>query len=180
MGALTREAVIAALDAEGEKSIEDRLAELTKTDDGNQLTEAEKKAKEEADAKTAADAKAKEEADAKAAADAAADTDKPGIVTLTAAQFAELQTEAKAGAAAAVTIDKARREQIVKSAFSAGKIARTEQEQWLKALEKDEEGTKTLLSSLQPRFAVTEIGDDAPTNLSDAYTKAEEEFINSL
>jgi len=183
MPGLTKEQVLAALDAEGDKSIEDRLAELTTVEE----TDEEKAAREKAEAdQAAAEQAAKDKADADAAAAAAAsggddEGEKPGTVTLSAAQFAALSDGATKGTEVAKILDGQRRDKLANDAFRAGKITKTELTEWRKALDRDEAGTTTLLSTLTPRFSTQEIGDDAaPTELAEGEAQAVNSWLDTV
>lgn len=114
--------------------------------------------KEAADKKAADDAAAaaKAEEDAKIAALAAGDT-----VTLTTAQFQELLQGAQAGRSALAAQETDRRDRIVQTAFSQGRIHRNDLTKYRDLLDKDEAAVTSLLSGLTPIFPVTEIGSDA-------------------
>ncbi|KWW97408.1 hypothetical protein LI90_4380 (plasmid) [Carbonactinospora thermoautotrophica] len=102
------------------------------------------------------------------------------VVTLSAAAFAELQAQAQAGAQAAAEIARQRRDQIITTALSEGRITPAEQQAWRQALDRDEEGTTALLNALQPRFPVTALGSDAPGQAGAADDAAWDEFTKSL
>jgi len=71
-----------------------------------------------------------------------------------------------------------RRNDALDGAIRAGRITPSERAHFAAALERDEEGTITLLGQLAPRFAVTELGDDrAPeAQLSAGVAEAYDEF----
>lgn len=83
-----------------------------------------------------------------------------GLVTLSEGSLAELRAQASAGAAAAAELARQRREATLTAAVQQGRIAPAERSLFAAQIEKDEEGTTTLLAGLTPRFAVTELGSD--------------------
>lgn len=172
---LTRESVLAALDAEGDAAIEDRLAELLGDDtDADKETDSER----ETDADTDKDAEVDE-----SKTTSLADGDLPETVTLSKEQFVMLRDGAQAGKDAATILAEQDRAQVIKTALAEGRIAPADKDRWATALAKDTEGTKTLLAGLTPVFPVTEIGDDAiheTTELTEAQQKAEDEFLDSI
>jgi hypothetical protein len=95
-------------------------------------------------------------------ADAPAPTEDvaPQLVTLSAGNLAQLQADAAAGAAAAAQLAEQRRQGLLDGAVRSGRIAPGERSLFAAQLARDEEGTTTLLSSLAPRFAVSELGAD--------------------
>ena len=97
--------------------------------------------------------------------------DEPQLVTLSAATYNELTS-------AATAIREQRRRDALDNAIRSGRIAPAERSAFAAQLERDEEGTITLLSNLAPRFAVTEVGDDRAqeAQLSEADTAALEAF----
>jgi hypothetical protein len=86
------------------------------------------------------------------------------VVTLSAGTLAQLQADAAAGRAAAEHLAAARRTETLDAAIRAGRIAPSERAAFSAAMDRDEEGTTTLLSSLAPRYGTTELG----TNTGDA------------
>ena len=91
-----------------------------------------------------------DEALAERASDAAAPkfTPPPGTVVLDAAQYEALKAGAEDGARARADQVKARREQLVDAAVSAGQIPAARRDHWLTQLAVDEEGTAPVLASL--------------------------------
>lgn len=180
MPGLTKEQVLAALDAEGDKSIEDRLAELTTVEE----TDEEKAARETAEAAAAQkviDDQAAADAAAAAAAGGGDEGKAPETVTLSAAQFAALSDGANKGTEVAKILDAQRRDKIANDAFAAGKITKTELTEWRKALDRDEAGITSLLSTLTARFSVQELGDDAaPTELAEGEAKAVDTWLDTV
>ncbi|WP_020393453.1 hypothetical protein [Kribbella catacumbae] len=86
----------------------------------------------------------------------------PATVTLSAGQLAALQAQAKAGDDAAKELARQRRDGIVKTALSEGRITVDESKTWRTQLDTNEAGTVSLLSSLAAgRVPTTEIGSDA-------------------
>lgn len=99
-----------------------------------------------------------QEATQKVAASAKAD-DGVKTVTLSQGQYDELVAGSKAGVAALAQIDKDRRDGIITAALSAGQLAPADQKTWRAQLDKDEEGTVALLSTLAPgTVPVTPLG----------------------
>lgn len=84
-------------------------------------------------------------------------------VTITRSMFSELQAGAVAGISAQAQIDKDRRDALVSSAFSEGRITGAERDTWRTKLDENEALTSSLLSTLAPRFATSEFGSAAPT-----------------
>lgn len=106
----------------------------------------------------------------------------PGVVSLSAGQFEELQRQAAAGAEAAKTLAGQERERVLNAALSEGRIAPADAEAWKGRLEADLEGTKALLSSLTPAFPTVELGADGPRALpkdpdETAWAKFEQEVL---
>lgn len=98
-----------------------------------------------------------------------------GTVLLDAAQYAQLQQDAAAGRSALEQIDAQRRDGIVAKAVQEGRISPASQPQWRASLDKDEEGTATLLASLAPNAVpVAEVGhsDDTKTEDERLYAQA--------
>lgn len=95
----------------------------------------------------------------------------PELVTLSAATYAELS-------AFAAERQQARRDEALDTAIRSGRIAPTERTAFAAQLVRDEEGTIALLSSLAPRFAVTELGDDRAqeSQLGEAQVAAFDDF----
>ena len=94
----------------------------------------------------------------------------PELVTLSAANHAEL-TEL------ATWARDRRRAEVLDTAVREGRIAPAERTAFAAQLERDEAGTTTLLSSLAPRFAVSELGSsDAPEVEDATVAKAFDEF----
>jgi hypothetical protein len=87
----------------------------------------------------------------------------PALATLSAAALAELQAQAARGAAADEELARQRRDGLIATALSAGRIAPADQQAWRDRLDADEAGTTTLLSSLTPAFPTTELGHDGGT-----------------
>lgn len=167
---LTREKVLAALDAEGDRAIEDRLNELL--DDGNDDGT-------DTDTDDLDDATTDEE-DGKTSL---ADGDLPETVTLSKGQFVALRDGANAGTEAAKILAEQDRAKVIKTALSEGRIAPADKAKWETMLAKDTEGTKALLADLTPVFPTVEVGDDAThetTDLSEAAKAAEDEFLDNI
>lgn len=94
-----------------------------------------------------------------------------GTVQLSEAVYAEMQREL------AWAKDR-RRSEILDSAVTGGRISPAERAHFAAMLDRDEEGTTTLLSSLGTRYAVTELGaDQAPVN-SEVDDDAVQAYIN--
>ena len=95
----------------------------------------------------------------------------PELATLSAGTLAELQRDA-------AYARQLRRTSVLDRAQTEGRITPAERTAFATALERDEEGTTILLSSMAPRFATTELGAaDAATDVSDEAHKA---FVESL
>lgn len=95
-----------------------------------------------------------------------------GLVAIDANMLAELRSNALAGAEARAEQDRTRRDGIIASAISDGRLAPTSRDHFRKMLDTDEAGTTAALASLQPNTAlpVDEIGHavgEAPA--ADAY-----------
>lgn len=99
----------------------------------------------------------------------------PELVTLSAGTHAEL-SELAAWARTE------RRNRVLDTAVREGRIAPAERTAFAAQLERDEEGTTTLLSNLAPRFAVSELGAaDAPdVALAESEAKAFDAFEASV
>lgn len=95
----------------------------------------------------------------------------PELVQLSAATYADLTALAERERTR-------RRAEALDDAIRAGRIAPAERSAFAAQIERDEEGTIALLSSLAPRFAVTEHGDDRAqeSQLSEAATSALDAF----
>lgn len=88
-----------------------------------------------------------------------------GVATLSTGALAQLQAQATQGAEAMAILAAQRREGVLASALSSGRITPADREAWATRLEADEAGTTALLSSLTPAFPVAELGADlAPNN----------------
>ncbi|UGL61892.1 scaffolding protein [Arthrobacter phage EastWest] len=83
------------------------------------------------------------------------------IVQLSAAQYSDMTTKLSALEEKEAKRDRA---DTLRFALSTGRIAPAEEKHWEKQLTRDFEGTKTLLSSLQPRFSTVELGGDDARN----------------
>lgn len=88
---------------------------------------------------------------------AAPATQEPALATLSAGTLEQLQRDAK-------WARETRRNGILDDAVKAGKITPAERTAFAAQIEKDEDGTTTLLAAMAPRFAVTEFGHDAAPN----------------
>lgn len=99
----------------------------------------------------------------------------PQLVQLSAANYAELTALAERERTR-------RRAEALDGAIRAGRIAPAERASFAAQMDRDEEGTITLLGSLAPRFAVTEVGDDRAqeAQLSEAAADAFDEFEASV
>lgn len=84
----------------------------------------------------------------------------PELATLSASALSELQRQAAAGARAEAQLAAQRRDGIIATALSQGRIAPADSDRWREALEADEQRTATLLSSLTPAFPTSELGAD--------------------
>lgn len=95
----------------------------------------------------------------------------PELVQLSAANYAELTALAERERTR-------RRNDALDGAIRAGRIAPAERASFAAQMERDEEGTITLLGSLAPRFAVTELGDEraAETQLSEQAAAGFDQF----
>ena len=98
-------------------------------------------------------------------------SDEPQLVQLSAGTYAELTQLAAESRTR-------RRSEALDTAIRSGRIAPSERSHFAAQLERDEEGTITLLGALSPRFAVTEFGDDRAqeTQLSEAAASALDSF----
>lgn len=144
---ITKADVDKALEQAGDADVTALLTGLLETPEA--------KAEREAAEKAAADAKAVEDAAKIAAGEGDDET-----VVITKTTLTQLSEGAAAGIAARAEVDKTRREGIIRTALSEGKIAPAEQKVWADQLEANEETTVTLLGSLAPRFATSELGTD--------------------
>ncbi len=99
---------------------------------------------------------------------AAPATQEPALATLSAGTLEQLQRDAK-------WARETRRNGILDDAVKAGKITPAERTAFAAQIEKDEDGTTTLLAAMAPRFAVTEFGHDAAPN-ADAFDQAYDQF----
>jgi ATP-dependent protease ClpP protease subunit len=81
----------------------------------------------------------------------------------------QLVADAAAGRKAAETLDSQRRDGIVAAALGDGRIAPASRDAWRAQLDKDEDGTKSLLESMPKNTAVpvTEIGESGPEASAD-------------
>ena len=94
-----------------------------------------------------------------------------GKVVVSEMVFAELKAGAQAGVEARAKQLADERDETIQAAYAAGKISRDRVDAWAKAWDKDPEGTKTDLDSLEVRFPVASIaasggyagGDNADT-----------------
>ncbi len=101
------------------------------------------------------------------------------LVTLSADTLAQLQADGELGRNAATELAGQRRNRILDDAIRTGRITPAERAAFGAQLDRDEEGTTTLLSGLAPRYAVTALGDPtAPDATPD--DKAFDEFQDSL
>lgn len=109
-------------------------------------------------------------------------------VTVSATAFSELQSTVGRLAAENKAFkdreDENRRNGIIKTALSEGRLHPTESKSWREALDSAEEVTVGLLSARQPVFPVSELGHDnaphvieASSALSDAQTAAENKLF---
>jgi hypothetical protein len=103
----------------------------------------------------------------------------PELVTLSAGNLAQLQADAAAGRAAADTLAAQRRADLLNTAVRSGRIAPAERTAFAASLERDEEGTTALLSSLAPRFAVSELGADNAPELAGIPDEVTDQFRTS-
>lgn len=143
MTSITKAAVEKALAEAGDADVSALLEDLLKqTRDEQTSTEP-----------TGGAAAAAVEVEATAASAATDDT-----VTISRATFTQLSQGAAAGMTAAQQLDQQRRDQIIVTALSEGRITPAEQTVFRTQLDKDEEGTVTLLAALQPRFSTVEHG----------------------
>lgn len=149
---ITKADVDKALEAASGDDVTDIIAKLLTPPETDEA-----KAQREADEKAAADKAAADAAVAAAEKIAAAEAE---TVTIAKDTLTQLSEGAAAGVAAKAEVDKARRDGIIRSALSEGRIAPAEQKTWRDQLEANEETTVTLLGSLSPRFATSEIGSD--------------------
>jgi len=109
----------------------------------------------------AAEAAAAEAAAAAAPAAAALGEGAPETVTVTAVQFAAMQSQL-----AELTTERTadRKKAALDNAISTGRIAPAERVAFAASYDLNPEGTETLLSSLAPRFSVIELGADHAPN----------------
>lgn len=82
------------------------------------------------------------------------DPDAEGKVTITPEALAALQAQAAAGAEAAKELADEKREKVLADALSKGRITPAVKGDWATALEKDFDGTKTLLEALPEQGAM--------------------------
>lgn len=101
--------------------------------------------------------------EAEPTATAEADAEDPLLVKLSAGSWTEVKDDLKAGREAMRREHERDVKAAVRSALSEGRISPEpkEVEAWTDRLDKDLEGTKALLSTLQPRFSTYELGDDS-------------------
>lgn len=85
---------------------------------------------------------------------AAVDGAKSGKVTVSETLFEELKANAKLGAEARAKQLEAERDEAIATAFAEGKISADRRDAWRTAWDKDPEGTKADLASLDVRFPV--------------------------
>lgn len=90
-----------------------------------------------------------------------ASTREPELATLSAAAVEQLVADAAAGRQASEQLLEQERTRVLGSALSSGRITPAERQTWEAALQRDHEGTVTLLSSLTPTVPVAEVGSDA-------------------
>lgn len=165
----TAEEVIAAIDAAA-------TAEAAGTEAGEQEA-------------PAAEEGAEPTAQPVAAAAAAAEEPTPSV-QLSAASFAAMQDENKTLRAEFAQIkaerDAERRDKAVFSAMQAGKLHPSEKDAWRAALDRDEEGTMTLLSARHPAFPTQELGSpnaafalDTHETVAAAQLAADDEFFKN-
>jgi ATP-dependent protease ClpP protease subunit len=97
-----------------------------------------------------------------------------GTVLMDAAALAELQTAAQAGVTALAAQDATRRDTIVASAVSAGRISPASRDTWRAQLDTNEAGTTALLNSLAANtIPVAEIGtSEEPSEADSLYALA--------
>lgn len=96
--------------------------------------------------------------------DAALSGDAPKVVTLSQGQYDDLMRGAQAGTAAIAELNRQRRDGIVTSALSVGKLRPADQQAWRTALDRDEEGTVALLATL-PQIVPTHMLGSAHASL---------------
>lgn len=155
---LTKAAIDAALENVAEADLAAKMQELLASTEAPATGEGEQAAEtttQTAPVTTITPATEVVEVEAKTAATAAA----PETVVVSASVFSELTKAAK-------TVETARRDGIVATAFSEGKITGPERKTWREALDRDEDGTVSLLSAMQPRFATSPVGDPTASALS--------------
>ena len=76
------------------------------------------------------------------------DASAPATVTLSQGQYDDLVRGANAGKAALAALDAQRRDQIITTALSEGRLRPSDQEAWRTALDRDEDNTVALLNTL--------------------------------
>lgn len=86
---------------------------------------------------------------------AAASAQTPKTVTLSADVYESLLNGSKAGAEALALLDKQRRDGIITTALSEGRMTPATSDKWRAALDRDEEGTVALLSTLPTQVVPT-------------------------
>lgn len=168
----TADDILAALDAANNEPVAD-----------DAKPEAKKDAKK-ADAK--ADAKkddAEPEAEKAKEPVAALSAEPTPSVTVSAVAFSAMQVDVAALRAENATFrageDSKRRNSIITSALSEGRLHPTEEKTWRDALNSNEEVTVSLLSARQPMFSVAEAGYDLAPNARDARTAVAEAQIKA-
>jgi hypothetical protein len=91
-----------------------------------------------------------------------------GAIVVDKAVHEQLVTDAAAGRKAAETLDSQRRDGIVSAALKEGRIAPASRDTWRAQLDKDEDGTKSLLESMPKNTVpVVEIGESGPEASAD-------------
>lgn len=96
----------------------------------------------------------------------AGDPAEPELVTLSRGNLDALTAQATEGAEARRILREQERERVLTSALSSGRIAPADRERWAAALERDHEGTVSLLSNLTPVVPTTELGSDRADDLA--------------
>lgn len=110
---------------------------------------------------------------------ATAEASAPQTVTLSQGQYEDLVKGAQAGAAALAALDAQRRDGIITSALSQGRLRPADSEAWRKALDRDEEGTVALLGTL-PQIVPTAALGSAHAGIADPGEAAWDVFEKSL
>lgn len=104
----------------------------------------------------------------------------PATVTLSQGQYDDLVRGAEAGRAALAALDTQRRDQIITTALSEGRLRPSDQDAWRVALDRDEAGTVALLATLPPQTVATAALGSAHAGLADPGEAAWDAFTANL